>query len=404
MATTQGPRETMEDVSYVVENGPCGYMFATVLDGHAGIASAAYLEEHLFDSVKSVLTEYSVELTSVLTDSYRKADEKLLSWLTQQPDPERGSGCTATTVLVNKERIIVANVGDSRAVMSRTNGPIDLSTEHRVYGTGEVVAAESQRVEESGGWVEDGRVCGVLLYLGLSGTPISKEKDSKTFPDHAIHEQSSDQKNGVPPTVGVENSNGLLAVHGGELSGRPRVSDSLTTPIVQTATYTFTNTQELIDYQEGRYGSYEYGRYGNPTVKTLEDKIKAMELAEDCLVSSSGMNSATTMLLALVPAGGHIVTTTDCYRRTRQFIQTFLPKMGITATVIDPSDLGALERALDEHNVALFFSESPTNPYLRCVDIPKIKALCEPKGAAVVIDSRLRLQLINRLLLWELIL
>ncbi len=45
------------------------------------------------------------------------------------------------------------------------------------------------------------------------------------------------------------------------------------------------------------------------------------------------MNAATTMLLALVPAGGHIVTTTDCYRRTRQFIQTVLPKMGITATV-----------------------------------------------------------------------
>ena len=45
------------------------------------------------------------------------------------------------------------------------------------------------------------------------------------------------------------------------------------------------------------------------------------------------MNAATTMMLALVPAGGHIVTTTDCYRRTRQFIQTVLPKMGITATV-----------------------------------------------------------------------
>ncbi len=54
---------------------------------------------------------------------------------------------------------------------------------------------------------------------------------------------------------------------------------------------------------------------------------------------ATGMNAATTMLLALVPAGGHIITTTDCYRRTRQFIQTVLPKMGITATVIDPSDM-----------------------------------------------------------------
>lgn len=56
----------------------------------------------------------------------------------------------------------------------------------------------------------------------------------------------------------------------------------------------------------------------------------ALEGAEATLLSASGMCAATTMLLALVPAGGHIVTTTDCYRRTRQFIQTMLPKMGIT--------------------------------------------------------------------------
>ena len=58
-------------------------------------------------------------------------------------------------------------------------------------------------------------------------------------------------------------------------------------------------------------------RYGNPTTRVVEEKIRELEGAEDCLVSSSGMNSATTMMLALVPAGGHIVTTTDCYRRTR---------------------------------------------------------------------------------------
>lgn len=60
------------------------------------------------------------------------------------------------------------------------------------------------------------------------------------------------------------------------------------------------------------------------------DGNRLLEGAEDCLLSASGMCSATTMLLALVPPGGHIVTTTDCYRRTRQFIQTVLPKMGIT--------------------------------------------------------------------------
>lgn len=126
---------------------------------------------------------------------------------------------------------------------------------------------------------------------------------------------------------------------------------------------------------------------GNPTVQAVEDKIKALEGAEDCLISASGMNSVTSMLLSLVPAGGHIVTTSDCYWRTRQFMQQFLPKMNIGVSVIKPNDFTALKEALDAHNVTLFFSESPTNPYLRCVDIQKIADLCHAKGAFVCIDG-----------------
>lgn len=177
------------------------------------------------------------------------------------------------------------------------------------------------------------------------------------------------------------------AVHGGERSGRPRVADSLTTPIVQTSTYHFRNTAELIDYNEGRFDSFEYGRYGNPTSQACEAKIKALEGAEDCLISASGMNSVTSMLLSLVPSGGHIVTTSDCYWRTRQFMQNFLPKMHVGVSVINPNDLDALQQALDRNNVTLFFSESPTNPYLRCVDVPAIARLCHAKGASVCIDS-----------------
>ena len=78
------------------------------------------------------------------------------------------------------------------------------------------------------------------------------------------------------------------AVHGGEREGRPRVADSLTTPIVQTATFWFRDTQEVIDYQEGRHPSFEYGRYGNPTVRTAEQKLCELEGGEACLVSASG--------------------------------------------------------------------------------------------------------------------
>ena len=176
------------------------------------------------------------------------------------------------------------------------------------------------------------------------------------------------------------------AVHGGEREGRPRVSDALTTPIVQTATYWFRDTQEVIDYQEGRRSSFEYGRYGNPTVRTVEEKLMELEGAEACLVSASGMNSITTLLLALLPRNGRLVTTHDCYRRTRQFIGTVLPKLGVEATVIDPADLAGLEQAL-ELGPTLFFSESPTNPYLRVVDIPRVSELCHAAGMLVVIDS-----------------
>ena len=145
------------------------------------------------------------------------------------------------------------------------------------------------------------------------------------------------------------------AVHGGEREGRPRVSDSLTTPIVQTATYWFRDTQEVIDYQEGRHASFEYGRYGNPTTRVAEQKLRELEEGEACLLAASGMNAVTTLLLALVPEGGRIVTTRDCYRRTRQFISTVLPKMGVETQVIEPSSLSQLEEALDHFERAATF-------------------------------------------------
>ncbi len=183
-----------------------------------------------------------------------------------------------------------------------------------------------------------------------------------------------------------KSGNSTRAVSGGEREGRPRVADALTTPIVQSSTYWFRDTQEVIDYQEGRHASYEYGRYGNPTVRVLEEKLRVLEGGEACLVSASGMNSVTTLLLALVPQDGHIVTTHDCYRRTRQFIQTLLPKMGIRTTVIDPSDLSGLEAAFED-GANLFFSESPTNPYLRVVDVPRAAEIAHARDGIVVIDS-----------------
>ncbi|XP_044467867.1 cystathionine gamma-synthase 1, chloroplastic isoform X2 [Mangifera indica] len=162
-------------------------------------------------------------------------------------------------------------------------------------------------------------------------------------------------------------SDGSLTIHAGERLGRGIVTDAITTPVVNTSAYFFKKTAELIDFKEKRHASFEYGRYGNPTTVVAEEKISALEGAESTVIMASGMCASVVMLMALVPEGGHIITTTDCYRKTRIFIETVLPKMGIKVT--------------------LFFTESPTNPFLRCVDIKLVTELCHRKGAIVCIDG-----------------
>ena len=85
---------------------------------------------------------------------------------------------------------------------------------------------------------------------------------------------------------------GTRAARGGE--GRKKALDAVTQPIVCTATYAFDGTAEIRDHFEGRIQREEYGRYGNPTVRTAERKIAELDGAEDCVLFSSGMAAATT--------------------------------------------------------------------------------------------------------------
>ncbi|KAK4604126.1 hypothetical protein RGQ29_012584 [Quercus rubra] len=227
-----------------------------------------------------------------------------------------------------------------------------------------------------------------IAPIGDDVALLGKEVDLKANVNLELPLETEDKEEALPiPKLSIFSCDGSLAIHAGERFGRGIVTDAITTPVVNTSAYFFKKTSELIDFKEKRKASFEYGRYGNPTTVVLEEKISALEGAESTMITSSGMNISTVMLMALVPAGGHLVTTTDCYRKTRIFIENFLPKMGIKATVIDPADVGALESTLNENNVSLFFTESPTNPFLRCVDIKLVSELCHKKGALVCIDG-----------------
>ncbi|CAL5367767.1 unnamed protein product [Camellia sinensis] len=255
-------------------------------------------------------------------------------------------------------------------------------------GVAQVVAAS---------WSNNQSASGFSSAAALSPVEISTgdEEEAVVAVDNVCCNDTNVQIDGLidEKPYSFLSSDGSIAVHAGERLGRGIVTDAITTPVVNTSAYFFKKTSELIDFKEKRRASFEYGRYGNPTTVVAEEKISALEGAESTLLMASGMCASTVMLLALVPAGGHIVTTTDCYRKTRIFIETILPKMGIKATVIDPADIGALESALDknkvsiEGSVTLFFTESPTNPFLRCVDIELVSKLCHDKGALVCIDG-----------------
>jgi cystathionine gamma-synthase len=184
--------------------------------------------------------------------------------------------------------------------------------------------------------------------------------------------------------------NSTRAVHAGVK--RTKAHNSLTTPIVQTATYTFSSTRDLIDYMESKTwgdGSEreEYGRYGNPTVTAVEKKLAALDGAEDAVMFSSGMNAVTSLLLAVLPTGAHIVMTNDCYRRTRQFCQTFLKRFGIETSVVAMGDYAAMEAAIIPRKTRFIISESPTNPYLRIADLERIAELGNKHRVRTVIDS-----------------
>jgi cystathionine gamma-synthase len=178
-----------------------------------------------------------------------------------------------------------------------------------------------------------------------------------------------------------------LAVRGGE-QGRHGY-DAVTVPIVCTSTYGFSGSQEIRDYFEGRTEREEYGRYGNPTVRVAEQKLAALEHAEDAVLFPTGMSAVTTLLWAMLKPGDHIVMTSDCYRRTRQFVTKFLSRFGIEHTLVPPGNYEALSAAMRQ-STRVVLSEAPTNPYLRVADVAR---LAEIRRAAprskLVIDSTL---------------
>jgi cystathionine gamma-synthase len=199
---------------------------------------------------------------------------------------------------------------------------------------------------------------------------------------HTQPERRDPERRGGEPGVDT------LAVRGGEPARHGYAA--VATPIVCTATYAFADSAEIADHFEGRVEREEYGRYGNPTVRAAEQKLSALEGSDDTVLFPSGMSAITTLLLALLKPGDHVVMTSDCYRRTRQFLRTTLHKFGVEHSFVAPDDYPAIEEAVRRPRTRLLLTEAPTNPLLRVVDVQRLSDICSrQRGVKLLVDSTL---------------
>jgi cystathionine gamma-synthase len=186
----------------------------------------------------------------------------------------------------------------------------------------------------------------------------------------------------IPAALGPSTT----AVHAGEAREKPGFS--ITDPIFASSTYTFRDTQSIIDFIEEKQPREEYGRYGNPGERVVEDKLAAIEGGESAVLFASGMAALVGLLMAHLNAGEEIVFFDECYHRSREFCRKHLTRFGVTFREVATCDYAAMEAAITPRT-KFIVSESPTNPHLSVVDIGRFAEIGRRHGVLSLIDATL---------------
>lgn len=174
------------------------------------------------------------------------------------------------------------------------------------------------------------------------------------------------------------------AVHAGE-QACPETG-AVDTPIYQSTTFSFEDAEAGAALFSHQKEGYVYTRYGNPTIKALQDKIAVLEKAEAVLATASGMSAVSTSVLALVKSGDHIVSSKSIYSATFDLFSRKLPDWGIEVTFLDstrPSDYVDAIRP----NTRLVYIETPSNPSLKILNISGIASAIRSTRTLLVCDN-----------------
>ncbi len=157
-------------------------------------------------------------------------------------------------------------------------------------------------------------------------------------------------------------------------------------PIVTTSSYVFRDAAEAAARFSGDAPGNIYSRFTNPTVRTFEERLAAMEGAERCVATSSGMSAILSTCMALLKTGDHIISSRSIFGTTVGLFDNILSKFGLSTTFVELTDYDAWEAAIGSETKMLFL-ETPSNPLTEIADISRLAEIAHGKGCLLVVDN-----------------
>ncbi|GKV64480.1 methionine gamma-lyase [Sporosarcina sp. NCCP-2331] len=173
------------------------------------------------------------------------------------------------------------------------------------------------------------------------------------------------------------------------IHGQPaatRKTGAVVQPIVPAVAYSFETHEMASDTVSGKRDGIYYGRYGNSTLRELEDKMAALENGESALGVSSGMAAISSVLFGILQSGDHLIVTKDVYGGTYHFLTTLAPRCGITFSLVDCTDINCIMEAIQPNTKAVYI-ETPSNPLLTILDIQAIAKVTKRHDLPLIVDN-----------------
>jgi O-succinylhomoserine sulfhydrylase len=150
--------------------------------------------------------------------------------------------------------------------------------------------------------------------------------------------------------------------------------------------FTYSSAEEAVDSFTDEVDHYLYSRFHNPTVAMFEKRLAAIEGAEFCVATGSGMSAMFASIACMVTAGDHVVASASMFSSCHVVITEFLPKWGVTFELVKGNDPAAWAKALSKPTKVVFI-ETPSNPLLDIVDIQMVSDLAHKVAATVIVDN-----------------